>query len=65
MSLVNCSIAWIAFGVINYLIKFLKYNKDWKKEGSQVYFVAVLVSALIVGPIGLFFTLINPKGKPS
>ena len=64
MSLLHFIIAWFSLGGINYLIKYFKYNKDWKREGNQVYFVAVLISALILGPIGLFFTLINSKGKP-
>ena len=64
MILINCIIIWVVFGFINYLIKFFKYNKDWKKEENQGYFIAVLISALVLGPTGLFFTLLNSKGKP-
>jgi hypothetical protein len=58
------TIIWITFGIITYAIKFIKYNNDWKKEGKQVFFVAVMIAAIAFGPIGLLLTLINSKGKP-
>jgi len=64
MSWVDYTIIWIAFGIITYAIKFIKYNNDWKKEGNHVFFVAVLIAAIAFGPIGLLLTLINSKGKP-
>ncbi len=64
MTLFNLIISWIIFGVINYLIVFFKHNKDWMKEGNQDLFVLTLIPALIFGPIGLFFNLVNSKGKP-
>jgi len=55
---------WILFGLIAYTIKYVKYRDDWKKEGNQVFFIGVLIAALIFGPIGLLMTLIRSKGNP-
>jgi hypothetical protein len=56
--------AWLLLGLVNYGIKFLKYRNDWKQEGNQIFFVAVLVGALLFGPIGLLVTLVRSKGHP-
>ena len=55
---------WLLFGVITYAIKYLKYKEDWRKERNSVFFVSVLIAALIFGPIGLISTLIRGKGNP-
>lgn len=55
---------WILFGLINYWIKFTNYKEDWKKDGNQIFFVAIFLFAVIFGPVGLLLTLINSKGKP-
>lgn len=56
--------AWLLLGLVNYGIKFVKYRKDWNKEGSQVFFFAVLIGALVFGPVGLLSTLIRSRGNP-
>ena len=56
--------AWLLLGFVNYGIKFVKYRNDWKKEGNRVFFVAVLVGALVFGPIGLLVTLVRARGNP-
>ena len=60
----DVAFAWLLLGLVNYGIKFLKYRNDWKKEGKQVFFVAVLVAALLFGPIGLVVTLVRARGNP-
>jgi hypothetical protein len=60
----DLAFAWLLLGLVNYGIKFLKYRNDWKKEGNQVFFVAVLVAALLFGPIGLLVTLVRARGNP-
>ena len=57
-------VIWLAFGLINYAIKFIKYKEDWKKEGNRVFFIAILIAAIAFGPIGLLLTLLNTKGNP-
>lgn len=57
-------LAWLLLGFVNYGIKFLKYRNDWKKAGNRVFFVAVLVGALVFGPIGLLVTLVRSRGNP-
>ncbi len=64
MSWVEYTVAWVAFGLITYAIKFLKYKENWKREGNRVFFVGVLVAAIVLGPIGLLVTMIRSKGKP-
>lgn len=64
MNWIDYTIIWIAFGTITYAIKFIKYNKDWKKEGNHIFFITVLIAAICFGPIGLLLTLINSKGQP-
>jgi hypothetical protein len=61
---INYVVVWTAFGLINYAIKISKYKEDWKKEGNRVFFIAVLMAAIVFGPIGLLLTLLNTKGKP-
>ena len=56
--------AWLLLGLVNYGIKFLKCRNSWKQEGNQVFFVAVLVGALLFGPIGLLVTLVRSRGNP-
>jgi hypothetical protein len=56
--------AWLFLGLVNYGIKFVKYHKDWKKEGNHVFFFAVLVAAFVFGPVGLLSTLIRSRGNP-
>ncbi len=55
---------WALFGLFNYWIKFTNYKEDWEKDGNQVFFIVVLLVAIILGPVGLLLTLINSKGKP-
>jgi branched-subunit amino acid ABC-type transport system permease component len=55
---------WFLFGIITYAIKYIKYKDDWNKEGRRVFFFAVLIAALIFGPIGLLSTLLRSKGNP-
>jgi hypothetical protein len=55
---------WAALGLINYFIKFVNYRADWKKKGSRVFFIAILIGSVLFGPIGLLSTLIQSKGKP-
>ncbi|NEX23419.1 hypothetical protein G3480_24515 [Thiorhodococcus mannitoliphagus] len=64
MSWIDYAGLWMIFGLINYAIKLIKFNKDWRKEGKGVFFVAVLLAALVFGPIGLLSTLITSRGKP-
>ena len=63
MSWTEYMVAWVAFGLITYAIKFTKYKENWKQEGNRVFFLAVLVAAIVFGPIGLLATMINSKGK--
>jgi O-antigen/teichoic acid export membrane protein len=64
MSLYEYFLVWFLFGFITYAIKYVKYMDDWRRDGNQVFFVAVLITALIFGPIGLLLTLIRSKGNP-
>lgn len=64
MTWLNFVFAWLLLGFLNYGIKFLKYRNDWNKEGQRVFFVAVLVAALVFGPIGLMMTLVRSRGNP-
>lgn len=64
MTWLDSLVAWLSLGLVNYGIKFLKYQKDWNKDGSHVFFFAVLVAALVFGPIGLLITLIRSRGNP-
>ena len=57
-------VIWILFGFINYWIKFTNYKEDWKKDDNQIFFIAIFLFAVILGPVGLLLTLINSKGKP-
>ena len=63
MNLFDYITIWVIFGATNYLIQFLKHGNEWKKEGYQIFFVSVLFSTLISGPIGLLIALITSKGK--
>jgi hypothetical protein len=64
MSLYEAVLLWFAFGLITYAIKLVKYWRDWRKAGNQIFFVLVLVGALFFGPIGLLSTLIRSRGNP-
>ena len=64
MTLLDFVLVWLGFGLIAYAIKLIKYWRDWKEEGNQVFFVAVLIAALVFGPIGLLSTLIRSRGNP-
>ena len=64
MTWLDFLVAWLSLGLANYGIKFLKYHKDWNKEGNHVFFVAVLIAALVFGPVGLLITLIRARGNP-
>ena len=64
MSLIDYAIVWITFGLITYAIKFIKYQENWNKEGNRIFYIAVLIGALVFGPIGLLLTMINSKGRP-
>ncbi len=55
---------WIVLGLINYSIKFVNFHKDWKKDGNQVFFIAIFIGSVLFGPIGLVSTLVQSKGKP-
>ncbi len=61
MTLFDVVLAWRGFGLIAYAIKLIKYWRDWKEEGNQVFFVAELIGALVFGPIGLLSTLIRAR----
>jgi hypothetical protein len=64
MTLLDGVLIWLACGLLNYAIKLIKYWRDWSAEGNQVFFVAVLISALVFGPVGLLSTLIRSRGNP-
>ncbi|MBK1618430.1 hypothetical protein U5801_25775 [Lamprobacter modestohalophilus] len=64
MTFLDGSLLWLAGGLINYAIKLIKYWRDWCEEHNRVFFVAVLISALIFGPVGLLITLIRSRGNP-
>ena len=64
MTLFDVVLMWLAFGLITYAIKLIKYWRDWRAEGNQVFFVAVLIAALVFGPVGLLSTLIRSRGNP-
>ena len=64
MSWIEHVVAWVALGLITYAIKLVKYKENWKEEGNRVFFIAVLVAAILFGPIGFLVTMIRSKGKP-
>lgn len=64
MTWLDYGYAWLIAGLVNYGIKLLKYHNDWRKDGNHVFFIAVLIAALVFGPMGLLVTLIRSGGNP-
>jgi len=64
MTLLDFVLAWLAVGLVTYTIKLIKYWRDWNAEGKRGFFVAMLIGALVFGPIGLLSTLIRSRGNP-
>ncbi len=53
---VEYTVAWVTFGLITYALKFMKYKENWKQKGNRVFFVGVLIAAIVLGPTGLLVT---------
>ena len=54
---------WLAMGSLNFGMKYSEYKDEWAKLEKKWIIFALLLAALVCGPIGLILSIYNKRKK--